>query len=535
MLSNIGRSRSIFCTLPYTKPNAKMSTVPKINFFAQANAHPRGAVAICSADNRDYTYGNLMSDSAKFAAQLKEITGLRTLDQARICSLISNSYEFVVCLLGTWAAGGIAVPMCVSHPPKELAYVLSNSQALLAFSSRELTGKLEEASRQCGRDVRHEVFERIDQIGTNEVSFSESFAESNGAVIIYTSGTTGAPKGCVHTHESLSAQSQSLIKAWQYSPSDRLLHVLPLHHIHGLVNALITPLYAGSTIEFAFPFNAKATWQRLCSNQITFFNAVPTIYSRLISNFESKSQEEKELARKASHHLRLAVSGSAALPHPIADGWEMISGTPLLERYGMSETGMILSNSLDVAQRVSGSVGKPLPYVDVRLVDQEGTVVGKDEEGEIQVSGKLLFKEYWNKAEATSKEHTKDGWFKTGDVAILNDETYFIRGRASVDIIKTGGEKVSALEVEREILSLNEVEECVVVGLEDKEWGQKVAAIVVLSSGASKFTRLDLRRALSDKLAAYKIPVTMKLVESIPRNQMGKVNKKTLVKEIFTR
>lgn len=253
--------------------------------------------------------------------------------------------------------------------------------------------------------------------------------------------------------------------------------------------------------------------------------------------------------------LRLNISGSAALPTPTKQAWASLSnGNILLERYGMTEVGMALSCGLAPEDRVDGSVGWPLPSVEARLFDtdtntiiqpgQETDSTGKERSGEIQLRGPTIFKEYWRNPTATKKEFTSDGFFKTGDVAVrrtvpsagkgasgdwAKGPMYFILGRASADILKVGGEKVSALEVEREMLSLPYITECAVVGLPSETWGQKVAAVVVLSEqgktagkGGKAFGIMDLRRALKDKLAAFKMPQDMKIVEGIPRNAMGK-------------
>jgi malonyl-CoA/methylmalonyl-CoA synthetase len=361
----------------------------------------------------------------------------------------------------------------------------------------------------------------------------------------------------------MTAQAQSLITAWNYSTSDRLLHVLPLHHIHGTINAILAPLLAGSTIEFLYPFNAHAVWQRFASpflpdlalkSKITFFTVVPTVYSRLLSTHSSLTPEIQQASRIAisPENLRLNISGSAALPTPTKKAWaDLSNGNILLERYGMTEVGMALSCGLSPSDRVDGSVGWALPNVQVRLVDTETNAViipgeeldsaGKERDGEIQLRGPTIFKEYWRNAAATDKElvkgdDSKGKWFKTGDIAVrrmvegagnsgqewTKGPMYFIRGRKSADIIKTGGEKVSALEVERELLSLPNVEEAAVVAVGSGKWGQKVGAVVILKEGEEKWTPLEMRRALRDRLVSYKIPQVLKVVDHIPRNAMGK-------------
>ena len=384
---------------------------------------------------------------------------------------------------------------------------------------------------------------------------------------------------------TIMAQCEALKTAWEYTPSDHLLHLLPLHHIHGIINAILTPILAGSTIEFLFPFNPSTVWSRLAAPllpatsasplppKITFFTAVPTVYSRLMSTHKDLAPEVQSAARDAvsPRNMRLSISGSAALPTPTKLAWRELSrGSILLERYGMTEVGMALSCGLDPADRVDASVGWPLPSVQARLVDTDtNTVIPDteyDQQGEIQLRGPTIFREYWRNPSATKAEFTiaepsdpnQNPWFRTGDVALrrpvpsaglsslpsqspwAQGPLYFIQGRKSADIIKTGGEKVSALEIERELLSLPQISEAAVVAVPSGSWGHKVGAVLVLDKDhfakenkPAKWSRMDMRRALQDSLAKYKIPQVLKVVESIPKNAMGKINKKQLVKEVF--
>lgn len=373
-------------------------------------------------------------------------------------------------------------------------------------------------------------------------------------------------KGVFLAESVVTAQAQSLLQAWSYAPEDHLLHVLPLHHIHGIINAILAPLFAGATIEFLFPFNATAVWKRLgapfledSSEKITFFTAVPTVYNRLLSSYKDLPESLQAATKSAisPQTMRLAISGSAALPTPTKKAWaELSDGNVLLERYGMTEVGMALSCGLDFSDRVDGSAGWPLPSVEVRLLDTETNTViepgqekddaGKERDGEIQLRGPTVFSGYWQNNHATQEAFVdstdqKGPWFKTGDIAVrrhvpeagqgdqawARGPMYFIRGRRSADIIKTGGEKVSALEVERELLSLPEVAEAAVVGVPSGKWGQKVGAVIVLeqhilNKDGKKWGPMDMRRALRDRLANYKIPQTMKIVDEIPKNAMGK-------------
>ena len=490
-------------------------------------------------------------------------------------------------LLSVLASNAIAVPLAPSFPASELRYILNHSSALALLSSNKYSSLAADViSEGIEKPVLNVSIDKIDH-GSTSTSAIELQGDSqtiDGGLMLYTSGTTARPKGVLLHQSILIAQATSLLQAWAYSSDDRLLHVLPLHHIHGVVNALLAPLMSGSSIELMYPFHPDHVWRRFAAPflqtnghstatskpPVTFFTVVPTIWARLLQSHPTLSPDLQTATKEAiqRQNLRLNISGSAALPTPTKQAWtDLSSGNVLLERFGMTEVGMALSCGLDNADRIDGSVGWPLPSVSARLVDSDTNALISNEEldhqGEIQLRGPTIFRGYWDNPEATAKEFTPDGWFKTGDIAVrrhvpgaglgksgdwAKGPAYFILGRKSADIIKTGGEKVSALEIERELLSLPQIAECAVVGLPSEAWGQKVAAVVVLSeagktSGSESgktdgrkgksWGAMDMRRALKGKLVMYKIPQDLKIVEAIPRNAMGKVNKKELVRELF--
>jgi malonyl-CoA/methylmalonyl-CoA synthetase len=318
----------------------------------------------------------------------------------------------------------------------------------------------------------------------------------------------------VTTHAHLDAQIASLLSAWEWTANDCALLVLPLHHVHGIVNVLGSALAAGASCEILPQFEPAAAWHRLASGEVTVFSAVPTIYHRLIEAWEAAPAGQQRAWSDGSRGLRLMMSGSAALPVRTLERWRAITGHTLLERYGMTETGMILSNPLH-GERRPGAVGTPLPGVEVRLVD-----------GELEVRGAGVFSEYWGRPRET-REAFRDGWFRTGDVAIVEDGTYRLLGRTSTDILKTGGYKVSALEIEDAIREISAVADCAVIGVADEEWGQRVCAVAELRAGGT-LTLDELRLALKERLAPYKVPRELRLVTALPRNAMGKVNKPAL-------
>ncbi|KAL8936203.1 MAG: hypothetical protein Q9216_005056 [Gyalolechia sp. 2 TL-2023] len=561
------------------------STLPKLPVFeAISNHDPKSTAVIHCVSGRRFTYGQLLKDVADGRNKLLHSAPGHRIDGQRIAFLVENSYDYVVTLLSILGSNSIAIPLSPSFPPTELRYILDNSEAFMLLSSARFQSKADDVVKEGleNRPISSTVEKKLEGSQSSEQVHLEDSPDNQCGMMLYTSGTTSRPKGVLLPESTLTAQSQSLMQAWNYTPKDHLLHVLPLHHIHGTVNALLTPLFAGSTIEFLFPFNVQAVWERLAApfgsdeskrrEKISFLTAVPTIYNRLLSSHPDLNEPLQKATKEAllPTNLRLNISGSAALPTPTKAAWtELSSGNVLLERYGMTEVGMALSCGLDFVDRVDGSVGWPLPFVTARLVDTETQEIiqpgeellpdGKEREGEIQLRGPTVFKEYWRNPQATADEFVDDEdgkgkWFKTGDVATrkvvegpgksgqewAKGPMYFIRGRKSVDIIKSGGEKVSALEIERELLSLPQISEAAVVGITSSQWGQKVAAIVVLrpeqaqsGRGGKTWGVMDMRRALKDRLANYKIPQELKVLESIPKNAMGKINKKSLVKEVF--
>ncbi|KAL3485590.1 hypothetical protein BJX62DRAFT_37117 [Aspergillus germanicus] len=569
-------------------PRRSLATLPNLPIFHALTNHDPASLAAVNIKANRFTYGNLVADVLLAQDRLARLAGERRdgLQGKRVAFMALNSYDYIVILLSILASDAIAVPLSTSFPVSELKYIMDDSQSGVLVSNPMWLEKMEALLRSgLNQSVAFDMWAGID-MGASHVESVElnGLDGGHGGLMLYTSGTTNRPKGVLIPQSALAAQAASLIQAWKYAPEDRLLHLLPLHHIHGIVNALITPLFAGSSIEFMSPFIPGKVWTRLAqpflpggqtNEKITFLNAVPTMYNRLLDNFSSLDKEVQDAARTAAapEHLRLNISGSAALPTTTKQEWQELShGNVLLERYGMTEVGMALSCGLDFADRVDGSVGWPLPSVEVRLVDTDTNEVIKEGEeleatgrprvGEIQLRGPTIFSKYWNNEVATQESFVdgddgKGQWFKTGDVATrepvntsgkgtsgewAKGPMYFIQGRQSVDIIKVGGEKVSALEVERELLSLPQIKEAAVVGLHSRSLGQKVTAIVVLNTNVVAKTGRnnkpwnirDMRVALRKKLAEYKIPQVMEVLPNeLPRNALGKVNKKALVREVF--
>ncbi len=483
-------------------------------------AHEHGErIAIVTAEGQ-LTYQALLCLSGQVATQL--LNGTNDLQEQRVAFLIPPGFEYVAMQWGIWRAGGVAVPLCPSHPRPELEYVITNAGATIVVAHPCFEAILRPIAE--AHQLRFILTSEPLPVDTGDLP---AIDPTRRALILYTSGTTGKPKGVVTTHNIIQAQVTSLVAAWEWTADDRILHVLPLHHIHGIVNVLTCALWVGAECHMLSKFEAETVWDRISAGNLTLFMAVPTIYAKLIAVWERAPRDRQQALSRACAGMRLMVSGSAALPVPVLEQWATISGHFLLERYGMTEIGMALSNPLH-GQRRAGYVGTPLPQVDVRLVDESGVPVPAGTPGEIQVRGPGVFLEYWQKPEATAKAF-QEGWFWTGDLAIVEQGSYRILGRISVDIIKTGGYKVSALEIEAVLRTHPDIQECAVVGVADSEWGERVCAALVLKSDCD-LTLESFRSWAKEYLAVYKVPTRILTLTELPRNAMGKVTKPAVVK-----
>jgi len=440
-----------------------------------------------------------------------------------IAFMVNPGFDYVKTQKSIWNAGAIAVPLCLTHPLPSLQYVLEDTFAEIIIVSADYESLLLDYCSSKNIDLWV-----LSENTTSTPTELPTITPADPAMILYTSGTTSKPKGVVLSHGNLTAQMNKLIHAWEWSSSDHILCVLPLHHVHGIVNVVGCSLKAGATCEFLAEFSPEKIIALFLKGEINVFMAVPTIYHKLIAYWETLNAEEQQKLKSCLEKFRLMVCGSAALPASIMEKWKVISGHTLLERYGMTEIGMGISNPYQ-GERRTGFVGQPLPGVSVKLVDENYNTVKEEEAGEILIKGDNVFRHYWNKPEETTKAFTSDGWFKTGDVAILENGYYKIIGRNSVDIIKSGGYKISALEIEEVIRAHNEINDCAVLGIPDEEWGERV---VVAYIGEHELETDNLKTWLKTQLPSYKIPKNYLWLKELPRNAMGKVVKPEL-KNLF--
>ncbi|TYZ61768.1 hypothetical protein PybrP1_012800, partial [[Pythium] brassicae (nom. inval.)] len=562
------------CSRLISSSTAPLSTAP--HFFSRVLEHQNALALIESPRDaqpaREWTFAGLLARAVRLrdtlAPQLRSAGSGATPSnrQPRVAFLGARGAAFVEIQWAIWLTGGIAVPLHARHPPEELAYILADCGAALLVASDEFVHSphLSEFLRRLPRHDGVPVHVHAEAGGESRTPLSDRDTDeirqwvathaqhAPAAQIVYTSGTTGRPKGVVTTHANLTAQIHDVVAAWEMSPRDHLLHFLPLHHVHGVLNNLLCVHYAGGSLEFLPSAEPSVIWSKLAASltaarPVTMLMAVPTVYMLLLEEMErlqaqppgvgSSHRIDVDRAIEAARGLRVAVSGSMACPVSILTRWHALTGQTLLERYGMTELGMVLTNPLH-GERHLGYVGQSFPSVAVRLVDpdtEREVALSSEREGELRVKGPTVFEEYWGKPAATAKEFDESGWFKTGDIAQFSNErqSFRIRGRASADIIKSAGYKISALDVERVLLTHPQVQECAVFGLPDEKWGQVVAAVVRASTteppleNAEQFSP-PLRAFVTPHLADNAAPRRFFFVSEIPKNAMGKVNKKAL-------
>ncbi|TVR85065.1 MAG: long-chain fatty acid--CoA ligase [Trueperaceae bacterium] len=492
--------------------------------------HPPAREALRCGDTGT-SFGALARTSLRWASLLSSLHGVVPGD--RVALLAEPGAAFVAALLAVWRTRSAALVLTPLHPPSERERLLDDADVRVLIATPALA---DEARRCAGeRIVVVPEGDPWDAPGGGVVASSPADAGAEVALprlddialLVYTSGTTSRPKGVVLRHRHVAAQCSAIARAWRLGPDDTLVHALPLHHVHGLIIALLCTLTAGGRVVALPRFDPAAVVAAAAEG--TVFMGVPTMYARLVEHLERLPADAVARASAALAALRLCTSGSAALPVTIGERWRLLAGRYPVERFGMTELGVALSNRVD-GHTVPGSVGWPLPGVRIRVVDDHGAAA---DEGELQVCGATVFEGYWRQPRATDEAFTVDDgarWFRTGDTVRLRDDGCVqVLGRTSVDILKSAGYKISAPAIEEAIRRHPDVVDAAVVGVADETYGQVVAAAVVARAG-TPLTSDGLLAFLADELAPYQRPRIVRLVAELPRNAMGKVVKPTLAR-----
>lgn len=471
----------------------------------------------------DVTYAQLF-EGAQQMAQMLVAQGLEPGD--RVAVQVEKTLEAVQLYLGTVLAGGIFLPLNTAYTGPEVAYFINDATPRVLVCD---PARLDELSALAG----DATVMTLDKDGTGTLTADLPDADptfqpvargaDDLAAILYTSGTTGRSKGAMLSHKNLASNSDSLRELWRFTPDDVLIHALPIFHTHGLFVATNVALLSGASVVFLPKFDAKAILDAM--PDATSLMGVPTFYTRLLDN--------PRLTPEQARNMRLFISGSAPLLVDTHEQWEQRTGHRILERYGMTETNMSTSNPYD-AERRAGTVGFPLPGVELRIME-DGAEVAQGDIGVIEVRGDNVFQGYWQMPEKTAEELRPDGWFITGDLATQDSDGYVtIVGRAK-DLIITGGFNVYPKELESLIDDIPGVLESAVIGVPHRDFGEAVVAVVVPSDPALTVDQIEA--VTSTQLAKFKQPKKIIFLPELPRNTMGKVQKKALREgyaELFT-
>ncbi|WP_405653430.1 acyl-CoA synthetase [Streptomyces sp. RK9] len=479
-----------------------------------ALAAPGPAPALTFGD-RTLTYADLAAATAALAARLTAAGA------TRVAVWATPTLETAVAVVAALRAGVPAVPLNPKSGAAELGHIVADSEPSLVLAGAG--DELPEALAGLGRvDVRAELD------ATDASPYTTTLDPSSPALIVYTSGTTGPPKGAVLSRRAISSTLDALEDAWQWTDADVLVHGLPLFHVHGLILGILGPLRRGGSVRHLGRFSTEGVARELATGGTMLFG-VPTMYHRIAEALP----DEPELV-KALSGARLLVSGSAALPVHDHERIASATGRRVVERYGMTETLMNTSVRADGEPR-AGTVGVPLPGVELRLVDEAEAEIpgdaGPEAVGEIQVRGPNLFTSYLNRPDATEAAFASGGWFRTGDMAVRDADGYVrIVGRKATDLIKSGGYKIGAGEIENALLEHPGVREAAVTGEPDPDLGERVVAWIAPADPALPPTLDDLAAHVAARLAPHKRPRALHLVDALPRNDMGKILKRALGK-----
>ena len=458
---------------------------------------------------RNWTYADIGHAAGRLAARLGE---LGVAPGERLLAQTDKSVEALVLYIACVRAGAIYLPLNVDYTEAELAYFVADAEPVLAVCRAGSVALFERIGGDLTVRTLAQLFADLPEVEAPPVPR----APDDVAAILYTSGTTGKPKGAMLTHRNLVSNAETLVELWRFTPSDRLIHALPIFHVHGLFVAMHCAMFSGATVIFLPRFAPGAVIAAMAGASVLM--GVPTFYIRLLG--------DPAFDRAATAAMRLFVSGSAPLSADIHRAFEARTGHRVLERYGMTETGMLASNPYD-GERRAGFVGPPLPGVSLRIADFEsGRVLVQGEVGIVEVSGPNVFKGYWRNPEKTAAEFRPDGFFITGDMGTIAPDGYLQLVGREKDLIITGGLNVYPAEVEALLDDREDIAEAAVIGVPHPDFGEAVLA-VVQPAGAG-FDGDAVAAALRRDLAGFKCPKAILAVEELPRNTMGKIQKKLL-------
>ena len=474
---------------------------------------------LCTTDGCSLTWREVDAISAQMAGALRE-AGAEPGD--RVSVQVHKSPENLCLYLACLRAGLVYHPLNMAYTAAELEYFLDNAGPSVVVCDGGREPEIAELANAAGNTPVLALSadgsgSLVDLSSNKPTRFETAHCDATDmAALLYSSGTTGVPKGIMLTHGNLLSNAEALVSAWGFTSEDRLLHALPIFHVHGLFVALGCVLLSGASMRWLNSYDAQEVVRAL--PECSVMMGVPTYYTRLL--------REPDFTREAAANMRLFISGSAPLLEETFHEFEARVGHRILERYGMTETNMNTSYPLHW-QRKPGTVGPPLPGMEVRVVDQAGASRDTGEIGNLQVRGPNVFKGYWKLPDKTAEDFTEDGYFNTGDKGLIDQDGYVsIVGRAK-DVVITGGLNVYPKEVELFIDDLPGVKESAVIGVPHADFGEAVVAVVVPGKD-SALSEVQIIDACKLELANFKVPKRVVFVDELPRNSMAKVQKNVM-------
>ena len=496
-------------------------------FLSQIVGHPAKRIAIIDAEG-EHSYGSLVQQARELAGVIRQRIqapedSCSSQERARIAFLAGHSASSAVTLLAIWLADAVAVPLDPLMSLPEWQWRLQELDVCMLVYAPQLQAEAHYLSHSAKVEIVSATEKSDDEVPLKIQDASRS------ALILFSNKVDSRPAPVVHTFSSLAAQTRTLVHSWHWQPEDRLLHVLPLSNHHGLVCALLGTMAAGCCCELTGTFKVDKVWQRLASSEVTLFTAVPAMYQYLLDAWEKQDQVQQEVWSSGAKHIRQAIVSPQPVPLPVRQQWEKITGRPMYFKYGMPECAMVLHCTLNGAD-YHGITGMPVPGVSLRLVDSSGHET--DEAlGELEVRSSQLFLEYFGNSSLTRK-HFNHGWFRTGLLAVRNGKQFQLHGCRNLDLIETGGYRVSALDIESILLDYPGIRECAVLGVPCAHWGEMICAFIVPDNELSVMLP-ELKEWLTPLMPSYMVPARLEILQNLPRNTLGAIDKQLLKRELF--
>ncbi|MGB1271585.1 MAG: AMP-binding protein [Endozoicomonas sp.] len=500
--------------------------------LTQIIGHPPEQTAIIDGEG-SHSYGNLVNQARHLANTLKQGTFKPVAplgdehsgasQRECIAFLADRQASSAMALIAIWLSESIAVPLDPTMSQPEWQWRIRNLDIKQLIYPPSLSAKVHYLAQStniklvCTRDLSE-----------TPVALKLPSTEDN-ALILFSSKTLH-PFPVVHSFRSLMAQVQAVLQLWQWQPEDRLLHVMPLAHSHGLISGLLSAMAAGSCCEMVYHFKVQPIWKHLSTGKASLFTAVPTLYQYLVDVWHKAPDHQRRHWQKGAQKLRQCITGATPIPPGLQEQWQQITRKPLLFRYGTTEAGLILHGTSNTRQ-YPGIAGEPFPGVSLRVVDDIGRVLARGP-GELEVRSPQLFKEYYGSPDVTQESYDH-GWFRTGNLVTRSGNIYQLLGQRNPETIEAGGYRVSAREVEVVLDNHPRVSECAVLGAPCELWGEAICACIVPKTASLNLG--EVREWLTPSLAAYKLPVRLALLDQLPKTPEGAIDRQRLKQELCAR